>query len=192
MSLSEDQADCCPHCRKRFEIVHVRFRLNGTAMVACCPNCAMVSVDVFPAAGLQIIDKVRKLGTATRAFWQKAAAPTAESTKNGFRYVRALLVGALATAASLRHFIYTHGGLPREEIRAGALMAIPIVALAIIFFRRKRQLRRKRQAKALPRRGASDSLTTKRPIRSDLVRRLTERLLRGQTAKNRREHMSSA
>ena len=127
MSLSEDQADCCPHCRKRFEIVHVRFRLNGTAMVACCPNCAMVSVDVFPAAGLQIIDKVRKLGTATRAFWQKAAAPTAESTKNGFRYVRALLVGALATAASLRHFIYTHGGLPREEIRAGAQAAVPIV-----------------------------------------------------------------
>jgi hypothetical protein len=62
-----------------------------------------------------------------------------------FRYVLALLVGALATAASLRHLIYTHGGLPhgglpREEIRAGALVAIPIVALAIVFYRRKRQL----------------------------------------------------
>jgi hypothetical protein len=57
MSLSEDQADCCPHFRKRFEIVHVKFRLNGTATVACCPNCAMVSVDVLPAADLQIIDK---------------------------------------------------------------------------------------------------------------------------------------
>jgi hypothetical protein len=46
MSLSdEDQADCdcCPHCRKPFEIVHVKLRLNGTATVACCPNCAMVS-----------------------------------------------------------------------------------------------------------------------------------------------------
>jgi hypothetical protein len=71
MSLSEDQADCCPHCLKRFEIVHVRFRLNGTAMVACCPNCAMISVDVFPAAGLQIIDKAKKLATATRAFGRK-------------------------------------------------------------------------------------------------------------------------
>jgi hypothetical protein len=105
MSLSEDQADCCPHCRKRFEIVLVRFRLNGTAMVACCPNCAMVSVDVFPAAGLQIIDKAKKLATATRAFWQKAAAPATESTNDGFRYVRALLVGVLATAAIIS---FTH------------------------------------------------------------------------------------
>jgi hypothetical protein len=159
MSLGEDQADCCPHCRKRFEIVHVRFRLSGTAMVACCPNCAMVSVDVSPAGGLQIIDRAKTLAAATRAFWQKAAAPTTESTNDGFRYVRALLLGALATAASLRHLISTYGGLPREEIRAGALVAIPIVALAIVFFRRKRQLRRKLQAKALPRRGASDSLT---------------------------------
>jgi ABC-type proline/glycine betaine transport system permease subunit len=77
-----------------------------------------------------------------------------ESTSYKFRYVLALLVGALATAASLRHLIHTYGGLPREEIRAGALAAIPIVALAIVFFRRKRQLRRKRQSTALPRDGA--------------------------------------
>jgi hypothetical protein len=149
MSLSEDQADSCPHCRKRFEIVHMKFRLklNGTATVACCPNCAMVFVDVLPAADLQIIDKAKKLATATRAFWQKAAAPMTESTNDRFRYVLALLVGALATAASLRHLLYTYGGLPREEIRAGALVAIPIVALAIVFYRRNRQLRRLRQSK---------------------------------------------
>jgi hypothetical protein len=160
MSLSEDQPDCCPHCRMPFEIIHVKFRLSGTAIIACCPNCATVSADVLPAAGLQIIEKARKLEATTRTLWQKAAAPRAESTKNGFRYVRALLIGALATAASLRHFIYTYGGRPHEEIRAGALVvAIPIVALATVFFRRKRQLRRKRQSTALPRRGASDSLT---------------------------------
>lgn len=124
-----------------------RLKLNGTATVACCPNCAMVFVDVLPAADLQIIDKAKKLATATRAFWQKAAAPMTESTNDRFRYVLALLVGALATAASLRHLLYTYGGLPREEIRAGALVAIPIVALAIVFFRRKRQLRRMRQSK---------------------------------------------
>jgi len=85
---------------------------------------------------------------------QKVATPMMESTSYKFRYVLALLVGALATAASLRHLIHTYGGLPREEIRAGALAAIPIVALAIVFFRRKRQLRRKRQSTALPRDGA--------------------------------------
>lgn len=158
MSLSEDQADCCPHCRKPFEIVHVKFRLNGSAMIACCPNCAMVSADVWPAAESQIIDKAKKLAI-TRAFWQKVATRMMESTNDRFRHVLALLIGALATAASLRHLIHTYGGLPREEIRAAALVAIPIVALAIVFFRGKRQLRRKRQSTEFPRGGASDSLT---------------------------------
>jgi hypothetical protein len=153
MSLSEDQADCCPHCRKPFEIVHVKFRLSGTAIIARCPNCAMVSADVL-AAESQMIDKAKKLAINTRAFWQKVANPMLELTSYKSRYLLALLVGALATAASLRHLIHTYGGLPREEIRAGALAAIPIVALAIVFFRRKRQLRRMRQSTALPRDGA--------------------------------------
>jgi hypothetical protein len=153
MSLSEDQADCCPECRKPFEIVHVKFRLSGTAMIACCPNCARVSVDVWPAAESQIIDMAKKLAITTRAFWQKVATPMMESTNDRFRYVLALLIGALATAASLRHLIHTYGGVPREEIRAGALVAIPIVALVIVFFRRKRQIGRKRSSTALPRGG---------------------------------------
>jgi hypothetical protein len=115
MSLSEDQADCCPHCRKRFEIVHVRFRLNGTAMVACCPNCAMVSVDVFPAAGLQIIDKARKLGTATRAFWQKAAAPTAESTKKVRSRASSRSAGHSRLAASFH--LHLRRASPRRNSR---------------------------------------------------------------------------
>jgi hypothetical protein len=126
MSLSEDQADCCPHCRRPFEIVDVKFRLNRTAIIACCPNCGMASADAWPAADWQI------------------------------RHVLALLIGALAIAASLRHFIHTYGGVPREEIRAAALLAIPMIALAIVFFRRKGQLRRKRQSIASQRGGASD------------------------------------
>jgi hypothetical protein len=126
MSLSEDQRDCCPHCRMPFEIVDVKFRLNGSAIIACCPNCGMASADAWPAAERQI------------------------------RHVLALLIGALAIAASLRHFIHTYGGVPREEIRAAALLAIPIIALAIVFFRRMRQLRRKHQSIASQRGGASD------------------------------------
>ena len=106
-----------------FEIVHVKFRLSGTAIIACCPNCAMVSADVLPAAESQIIDKAKKLAINTRAFWQKVATPMMKSTSDRFRYILALLLGALATAASLRHLIHTYGGLPREEIRAGALVS---------------------------------------------------------------------
>jgi hypothetical protein len=112
MSLSEDQADFCPYCRRPFEIVHVKFRLNGSAIIARCPNCGMAFADAWPAAERHI------------------------------RHVLALLIGALAIAALLRHFIHTYGGIPREEIRSAALLAIPIIALAIVFFRRKRQLRR--------------------------------------------------
>jgi hypothetical protein len=155
MSLSEDQPDCCPHCRKLFEIVHVKFRLSGSAMIACCPNCAMVSADVWLGAESQITKKL----AITRAFWQKVATRMMESTHDRFRHVLALLIGTLATAASLRHLIHTYGGLPREEIRAAALVAIPIVALATVFFRRKRKLRRKRQSTAITCGGASDTVT---------------------------------
>jgi hypothetical protein len=56
-----------------------------------------------------------------------------------FRYALAFLVGAVITAAALRHVLHVYGGIPREEMRWIALMAIPAIALAIIFFRRKRQ-----------------------------------------------------
>jgi hypothetical protein len=41
-------------------------------------------------------------------------------------------------AAVLRHAVHVYGGFAREDIRWYALMAIPAVALAIVFFRRKR------------------------------------------------------
>jgi hypothetical protein len=115
-----------------------------------------VSAEVGDAES-QIIDKEKKLAI-TRAFWQVAARMT-ESTNDRFWYVLALLIGALATAASMRHLIHTYGGVPREEIRAAALVAIPIVALATVFFLRKRQLRRKRQSATFRRGGVSDSVT---------------------------------
>ena len=58
-----------------------------------------------------------------------------ESLNLRFRYVLAFLVGAVITADVLRHAVHVYGGISREDIRAGALMAIPAVALAIIFSR---------------------------------------------------------
>src|ERR1700736_4896949 len=56
VSLSEDQADCWPHCRSLFEIVHVKFRFNGTALISTCPNCAIVTVGEWCAAESNILD----------------------------------------------------------------------------------------------------------------------------------------
>ena len=131
MSLREDQADFCPHCRSPFEIVIVKFRLNGTAMVATCPNCAVASVDEWRA------DNIKKLAITTRGFWHGVA--SMDPLDRRFKYVVAFLIGALITAAALRHVLHVYGGITREEIRWDALMAIPAVALAIIVLRRKRQ-----------------------------------------------------
>jgi hypothetical protein len=71
MSFSEDQADCCPHCRRPFEIVFVRFGFGRTAMISCCPNCAMVSADVWRAAESKSLDNAKKLARITRDFgWE--------------------------------------------------------------------------------------------------------------------------
>jgi hypothetical protein len=129
-SLSEDKADFCPHCRSPFEIVIVKFRFDGTAMIATCPNCAVASVDEWRA------DNVKKLAITTRGFWHGVA--RMDSFEQRFRYVVAFLIGAVITAAVLRHVLHVYGGIPPEEMRWDALMAIPAVALAIIFFLRKR------------------------------------------------------
>ncbi len=55
-----------------------------------------------------------------------------------FKYIVAFLIGAVIIAAVLRHTVHVYGGFSREEIRAGALIAIPaVLLLAISFFRRK-------------------------------------------------------
>jgi hypothetical protein len=56
-----------------------------------------------------------------------------------FRYFVAILIVTVIIAGVLRHLFHVYGGLSREEIRAGALMAIPAIVLAIIIFQRKPQ-----------------------------------------------------
>jgi hypothetical protein len=56
----------------------------------------------------------------------------------GFKHIFAFLIGAVITAAALRHGAHVYGGFSREEISTDALMAIPFVALAALFFRRNR------------------------------------------------------
>jgi hypothetical protein len=121
---AKDQADFCPHCRSPFEIVIVKFSFNGTAMIVTCPNCGIARVDE------------RRAAITARGLWHGVA--RMYSLDRRFRYVVAFLIGALITAAALRHVVHVYGGISREEIRAGALMAIPGVALAIIIFRRMR------------------------------------------------------
>ena len=136
-SISEDQ-DCCPYCRRPLEILFVKFRIRGTAIIASCANCGIARADEWRAAESNALDKAKTLARNTWSLWQGSASSMV-SLNRRFRYVPTFLLGALITAAALRHGVHVYGGISPEEIRAGALMAIPAVALAIIFFRRKRQ-----------------------------------------------------
>ena len=55
------------------------------------------------------------------------------------RYFLAILFAAVVAAAALRHVVHVYVGLSREEIRAGALIAVPLVVIAIILFRKARR-----------------------------------------------------
>jgi hypothetical protein len=48
----------------------------------------------------------------------------------------AIVFAAVLIAALLRHGLHVYGGIPREEIRADAFIAILIVGLATLFFQR--------------------------------------------------------
>ncbi len=45
MSVRDASDDDCPNCRRRFEIVLVKFKLAGVQMISACPNCAMIHDD---------------------------------------------------------------------------------------------------------------------------------------------------
>ena len=129
--MSADQAgDSCPYCQSSFEIVFVKFKFSGVVMIASCPNCAIASAEA--------LSESRQLVSITRDFWQGVVSRM-DSLNLRFRYVLAFLIGALVTAAALRHGVHVYGGVSPEEIRNDALIAIPAVALAIIMLRRKRQ-----------------------------------------------------
>ncbi len=54
----------------------------------------------------------------------------------------AIAFAAVLTAAALRHVLHVYGGISREEIRANALLAILIVAVATVFYQRVSQRRK--------------------------------------------------
>src|SRR5260370_29767351 len=116
MSISK-APDCGPHCQGPFETVFVNFRLGRTAMIARCPNCAITSAEEWRAAESKALDGAKKIAGITRGFWRGVACRM-DSLNLRFRYVLALLIGAVITPAGLRHAVHIYGGVPREYIPA--------------------------------------------------------------------------
>jgi hypothetical protein len=49
-----------------------------------------------------------------------------------FRHIIVAAFAAVIVAALLRHAVHVYGGYSREDIRAGALMAVPLFALLLV------------------------------------------------------------
>jgi hypothetical protein len=97
-------------------------------MIATCPNCAITSAEELRA------DNAKKPAITWRFVQGVAKMHTLDERSE---YLLVFLVGVI-TAAALRHIVHVYGGIPREEIRSDAMIAIPLIALVIVFFRRKR------------------------------------------------------
>jgi hypothetical protein len=106
-------------------------------MITVCPNCAIASAEECGSAGSKILVEAKQLADATRGVWQGVVSRM-ESLDLRVRYVLAFVIGAVITAAALRHGVHVYGGISPEEIRNGSLVAIPAVALALIVLRKKR------------------------------------------------------
>lgn len=136
MSVGEREADHCVYCASALEIVSVKFGFRRTVILRSCPNCAIASAEECHTAELKVY-QARELRKIVRGLRQRTAS-SMDLLNLRFKYVLAFLIGALITAAALRHGFHVYVGFSREEIRLDALLAIPAVLLAIVLFRRKR------------------------------------------------------
>jgi len=105
-------------------------------MIASCPNCA-IAAD-WPAAEWETLNELKKFRAGCFELLGRGVS-IMDPLSFRFRYVVAILFVTVIIAGVLRHVFHVYGGFSREEIRAGALIAIPAIALAIMFFQGKRQ-----------------------------------------------------
>jgi hypothetical protein len=119
------QRDHCPYCRNRFEIVCVKFRFSSVVILSACPNCGAAAAD--QNRELQPLDRINENPDTD------SVRSVTEALKSRYRVSLAWLVGAVVTAAFLRHTIHVHAGISPEHIRDGAVMAA-VIAVAVLTF----------------------------------------------------------
>ena len=125
MQVIADQLDHCPYCHNRLEIVCVKFRFSSVATLSVCPNCAVVAAD--QRADAKLAEPANKELGLTEAFrWR-------------YRRSLAFILGAVITAAFLRHTIHVQGGIAPADIGAGAVVIAAAMVLAMVFLGKRRR-----------------------------------------------------
>jgi hypothetical protein len=132
MQVIADQLDHCPYCHNRLEIVCVKFRFSSVATLLVCPNCAVVAAD--QRADAKLADQL----SANELTGEEPANKElgiAEAFRWRYRRSLAFILGAVITAAFLRHTIHVQGGIPPAEIGAGAIAIAAAIVVALFFGR---------------------------------------------------------
>ena len=132
MQVIADQLDYCPYCHNRLEIVCVKFRFSSVATLSVCPNCAVVAAD--QRADAKLADQL----SANELTGEEPANKElgiAEAFRWRYRRSLAFILGAVITAAFLRHTIHVQGGIPPAEIGAGAIAIAAAIVVALFFGR---------------------------------------------------------
>ena len=124
-----DQSELCPHCQSRVEISFQEFALRITAKILTCPNCGIVAAVRVPSAKSKGSSLVWSIPNLVGTIWRKST--MIETLNARFRRVFVSLIVAVLVAAVLRHVLHVYGWIPREDIRTGALIALPF---AISFY----------------------------------------------------------
>ena len=132
MQVIADQLDHCPYCHNRLEIVCVKFRFSSVATLSVCPNCAVVAADHRADAKLAEQLSANELTGEEPATKELGIA---EAFRWRYRRSLAFILGAVITAAFLRHTIHVQGGIPPAEIGAGAIAIAAAIVVALFFGR---------------------------------------------------------
>jgi hypothetical protein len=103
----------------------VKFRFSSVATLSVCPNCAVVAAD--QRADAKLAEPANKELGLTEAFrWR-------------YRRSLAFILGAVITAAFLRHTIHVQGGIPPADIGVGAVVIAAAMVLAMVFLGKRRR-----------------------------------------------------
>ena len=104
------------------------------AAVRRCGAFVAKFCDVVPQQAKALIDPMisRRVNTGGLP----GDSPVWDPRSFRLRNFLAIVFAAVLIAAMLRHVLHVYGGIPREEIRADAFIAILIVAAVTVFFQR--------------------------------------------------------